>query len=391
MVGRERELDALRQRWRRAAAGQGALITLVGAYGMGKTRVAAELAARLPRRGRDRAYASGRSPAKSRSRRSHAPPTRAGRRSSSSTTPTARRRGRAGAARARRGRAPGADDRHRPAGRGAGAAGADARRSSSSRSTPRRSRDRRALRPAGQRDPGRASCSGEPRRAAPRSRGGERMGAPRGDRRVDALAGRTAAGRSQARALAAELAGSVVDLQSTLRADRGAAGDVGAVMCPYKGLAASTPTTPTSSSAARGSSRSSSPTLVGAPLLARRRPVRERQVLGRARRPAARAGGRVLPGSQHWPQTVIRPGPHPLRELRAPARSRASAACSPSTSSRSCSRRARTSASGRRVRVRAAGGPAGRGRRARGLLRPLRGLPGAARARSGPTTCSSGR
>ena len=44
MVGRARELEGLRELWRRAAAGQAVLVALVGAYGIGKTRVAAALA-----------------------------------------------------------------------------------------------------------------------------------------------------------------------------------------------------------------------------------------------------------------------------------------------------------------------------------------------------------
>src|SRR5688572_20461186 len=44
LVGRDDELSALRVCWQHAAAGAGALVTLVGAYGMGKTRLAAEIA-----------------------------------------------------------------------------------------------------------------------------------------------------------------------------------------------------------------------------------------------------------------------------------------------------------------------------------------------------------
>ena len=56
----------------------------------------------------------------------------------------------------------------------------------------------------------------------------------------------------------------------------------------------------------------------------------------------------VLPGSEHSHQVLIRPGAHPLSELRtrARARPRRPASCSPSTSSRRRSRCARTSTSG---------------------------------------------
>ena len=41
LIGRDRELRGLRARWRRAAGGAGALVTIAGAYGMGKTRLRA--------------------------------------------------------------------------------------------------------------------------------------------------------------------------------------------------------------------------------------------------------------------------------------------------------------------------------------------------------------
>ena len=59
MVGRNGELDRLRVHWRRARAGAGRLVLLAGETGMGKTRLAAELAAEVRReRGKVR-YASG--------------------------------------------------------------------------------------------------------------------------------------------------------------------------------------------------------------------------------------------------------------------------------------------------------------------------------------------
>ncbi len=48
LVGRDGELRRVRARWQRAATGAGALVTLVGAYGMGKTRLAAAIAGRRP-------------------------------------------------------------------------------------------------------------------------------------------------------------------------------------------------------------------------------------------------------------------------------------------------------------------------------------------------------
>jgi WD40 repeat protein/DNA-binding SARP family transcriptional activator len=59
LVGREAELDSLREHWRHAHGGAGRLVLIVGQQGIGKTRLAAELAVELHR---DRAtvlYASG--------------------------------------------------------------------------------------------------------------------------------------------------------------------------------------------------------------------------------------------------------------------------------------------------------------------------------------------
>ena len=161
--------------------------------------------------------------------------------------------------------------------------------------------------------------------------------------RVDALAGRTAAGRSEARALESELAGSVVELQSTLERieDRPAATPV---VCPYKGLASFDREDAEYFFGREGLVAELVAHLVGAPLLA------VVGASGSGKSSVVRAGllpalaGGVLPGSQHWSQAVIRPGAHPARA--AARRLRRRAACSSSTSSRSCSRPARTSASG---------------------------------------------
>src|SRR5829696_9090439 len=51
LAGRERELEALREQWRRAQGGDGAELLVTGAAGIGKTRLAAELAAAAQRDG----------------------------------------------------------------------------------------------------------------------------------------------------------------------------------------------------------------------------------------------------------------------------------------------------------------------------------------------------
>ena len=62
LSGRDGELRRLRARWQRAAAGSGALVTVVGAYGMGKTLLAASIAAEVHRDGAAVLYASGTGP-----------------------------------------------------------------------------------------------------------------------------------------------------------------------------------------------------------------------------------------------------------------------------------------------------------------------------------------
>jgi DNA-binding SARP family transcriptional activator/WD40 repeat protein len=62
LAGREAELDRLRERWRCARAGAGGLVLVAGARGMGKTRLAAELAAEVFRDRGGVLYASGAGP-----------------------------------------------------------------------------------------------------------------------------------------------------------------------------------------------------------------------------------------------------------------------------------------------------------------------------------------
>ena len=59
LMGREDELEALREHWRRAKAGDGAEVLVAGAPGIGKTRLAAELAADVHADGGHVLYASG--------------------------------------------------------------------------------------------------------------------------------------------------------------------------------------------------------------------------------------------------------------------------------------------------------------------------------------------
>ena len=136
-------------------------------------------------------------------------------------------------------------------------------------------------------------------------------------RRVDAVADRAAAGRVQARALEAELAGSVEALQSThasVERLAGADGE-GRIVCPFKGLATFEVDDAEYFFGREQLVAELVARLVGAPLLAVVGPS------GSGKSSALRAGllpalaGGVLPGSDGWKQVLIRPGERPMREL----------------------------------------------------------------------------
>ena len=59
LVGREAEVDWLREQWRRSHGGAGRLVLIAGPGGIGKTRLAAELAAEAHREGGEVLYISG--------------------------------------------------------------------------------------------------------------------------------------------------------------------------------------------------------------------------------------------------------------------------------------------------------------------------------------------
>src|SRR4051794_4210555 len=311
LIGREAELRRLRARWERGAG----VVTVAGAYGMGKTRLAAELASAAHREGATVAYAAG--------------------------------TGSAEAALARLGRLRDAggpallvlDDADRaPAVVRAAARelGRAARILVLATGQEAAALDRlepdEALGPpplAGGRAPATAGLSAPPGGDVP----GDRLlsasrGVPRrvheaagewarreASRRVDDAAGRAATGRSRARALEAELADSVAGLQ-TVR-ERATPAPAGApVTCPYKGLATFAAEDADYFFGRERLVAELVAHLVGAPLLAVVGPSGSgKSSVVRAGLLPALAGG-VLPGSHTWTQAVIRPGAHPLRELR---------------------------------------------------------------------------
>jgi DNA-binding SARP family transcriptional activator/WD40 repeat protein len=316
LAGRDTELA-----WLRARCHAGALVTLVGAQGSGKTRLAAEIAGELHRKGREVLYVAGTGPPE------------------------------AALAAIARARAPGqptllvVDDADRGGAdvllalrelRGAAAqvlaTGRDAAtlaqlRSSDTLELP--PLDAAAVRqiallyaPTGTAaDPPvdvlLDASRGVPRRVHELASEWARQAAAR---RVDAVAGRAAAGRTQARALEAELAGSVVDLASTreraARVARAERDQDAPVVCPFKGLA---PFDVDDADYFFGRERLVAELiarLAGSSLVAVVGPSGSgKSSVVRAGLLPALADG-VLPGSERWARGLIRPGEHPMRELR---------------------------------------------------------------------------
>ena len=135
-------------------------------------------------------------------------------------------------------------------------------------------------------------------------------------RRVGAVAEQTAAGRAELRTMEDELAVGVVDLQAAGEHLALVTDDETPVVCPFKGLASfDVADAPyffgREQLVAELVARS-----VGAPLLGVVGPSGSgKSSVVRAGLLPALAGG-VLPDSERWTQVLVRPGEHPLRELR---------------------------------------------------------------------------
>ena len=305
-------------------------MTVAGAYGMGKTRLAAELARHCHTRRRRGALRLRAGPARGGARgdRAHA------RRAAADAARARRRRPRAGrgAARAARARRAARRSRSRPGSSPPRSHGSSrATRSRSSHSTPTacvRS-PRCTPRPAARS----RSPTWSPRLAAsPAACTRQRANGPaaRPPTRVDTLADQTASGRSQARALETELAGSVIDLQSTReRVARFGGTDDGPTSrgLPVQGPRPVRPRRRRVLLRSRGTRRRTGRACWSArSLLAVVGPSGSgKSSVVRAGLLPALAGG-VLPGSHNWTQAVIRPGAHPLRELGARRAARAARA-----------------------------------------------------------------
>ena len=325
LIGREAELRRLRAGWQHAAGGAGALVTLVGAYGMGKTRLAAALASDAHREGATVLYTPGTGPPEA------------------ALAVLARARG------TRRPSLIVVDDvdqapaEVRAALRRLGPAldqvpamvlATGTQAAALARLEPR---DSITLEPldtdnvsaiAGLYAPAGEGCAIPVEALLETSQGVARRvheaasewARREATLRVDSVADRAAAGRTEARALEAELAGSVVELQSAReRASLVAAsGDEDEVpmVCPYKGLATFDADDAEYFFGRERLVAEMVARLVGSPMLAIVGPSGSgKSSVMRAGLLPALAGG-VVPGSEKWTQAIIRPGEDPLRELR---------------------------------------------------------------------------
>jgi WD40 repeat protein/DNA-binding SARP family transcriptional activator len=313
LVGRGAELRWLLERWERAVTSAGALVTLAGPDGIGKTRLAAELAAEVHQRGAAVLFASGSGPQES----------------LTGTLDRARAASRATLLVL--------DDADRARPEAASAIEALAREVArlpvlvvATRGSPDGlASDALTVEPlgvdavraiAGHYAPGDAlpaerlleASGGMPRRVHELAVEWARSAATQ---RVEAVAGRAASGRAELRSIEAELAGGVVALQAVPEQVERAGGNGGPVVCPFKGLASFEAADAPYFFGRERLVAELVAKLVGAPLLGVVGPSGsgKSSVVRAGLLPALASG--VLPGSKAWPQAVIRPGEHPLAEL----------------------------------------------------------------------------
>jgi WD40 repeat protein/DNA-binding SARP family transcriptional activator len=321
LVGRDAELVWLRQRWERAQDGAGSLVTLTGERGIGKSRLAAELAGDAHRVGATALFAAGGGP------RDAALAALRGAREATRPTLLV------------------VDDADR-ADEDVIATLAELTRTLPSKPVLALATGQRAdaFAPPGANgalDLGPLDAQAVQQIAAPYASDPESEEVPvdwllktsdgvprrihelasqwaRGEaaRRVNAVAGRTAAGRAELRSMEAELAGGVVELQAADERFALVGDQEGLVVCPFKGLA---PFEVADAEYYFGRERLVAELvarLVGAPLLGVVGPSGsgKSSVVRAGLLPALASG--VLPGSQDWAQVLMRPGEHPMEELR---------------------------------------------------------------------------
>ena len=314
LIGREAELAWLRDRWEETCAGNGRLIALAGALGMGKTRLAAELAVEVHSTGGTVLYASGAGPARAvhevlgRSRSARPPVLLV------------------------------VDDADQASGDVLAAVREGSGGSTLVLAT---ARDHEALDGL---DPGvvlfldlerlgpaavaKIAALYVPDQSSEPLPAEWLLGASAGvpqrvhdvasqwaRDRVASVAGGAEMERSRLRSMEDELAGGVVQLQAVREWRRPPVDGEDRVICPFKGLASFEADDAQYFFGRERLVAELVARLVGAPLLAVVGPSGsgKSSVVKAGLLPALKSG--VLPGSERWPQVVIRPGEHPLRQL----------------------------------------------------------------------------
>lgn len=133
--------------------------------------------------------------------------------------------------------------------------------------------------------------------------------------RVGAAAGRAASERAALRSIEAELTEGVADLQAAGERGGNDSDDSGPIVCPFKGLASFDVGDAPYFHGRERLTAELVARLVGAPLIGIVGPSGSgKSSVMRAGLLPALAGG-VLPGSEKWEQILIRPGAHPHREF----------------------------------------------------------------------------
>ena len=318
LEGRGSELAWLSERWEATRTGVGALVTLAGEHGAGKTRLAAELAAEVHAEGAAVLYAAaGGAPepalgAIARARAASAPTLlvvddvdRASERVQDALADVSR-----GAPVLALGTGADADALRRVGGDAAlqlAPLGLDAVRAIGAAHAPPNARDEV---PA---DWLLEASGGIARRVHTLASQWARREAAA---RVGKAAGRTAAGRAELRSMEAELAADVAELEATREPDAAEDEVDATVVCPFKGLASFQAADARYFFGRERLVAALVARLVGSPVLGIVGPSGSgKSSVLRAGLLPALAGG-VLPGSGDARQVVVRPGAHPLRELR---------------------------------------------------------------------------
>jgi WD40 repeat protein/DNA-binding SARP family transcriptional activator len=310
MAGREAELEWLRERWRRARGGTGGVVLIVGAHGIGKTRLAAELAGEVHRDGGSVHYGAG------------------------SRAPEAVLTVVAAARTAHRPTLLVLDDLDRPgvafdelAGLPILAVVTAVDAASAGTIDPESTLTLRPLDAAAvhaiallyARDDAEvpvarlvAASDGIPQRVHQVAADWARVEA---SRRIGVTAERAASERRGLRAVEDDLAGDVAELQALRERVRSRDEGRGVVACPYKGLASFEVDDADVFFGREQLVAEMVARLVGAPLVAITGPSGSgKSSVLRAGLLAALAGG-VLPGSERWALALLRPGEHPPRAL----------------------------------------------------------------------------